>query len=86
MSGNTSKFSLVIAPLDLQCEVADEFSNSPLISYDSVTKDLNRLAKIKNFTMFNTDMANNKLPQWMAITPNMSLLPSDLSLSLQIYS
>jgi hypothetical protein len=46
--------------------------NSPLISYDSVTSDLDRLAKIKNITMFNTDLKNNKLPQWIFITPNMS--------------
>ena len=45
---------------------------SPLVSYDSVTSDLNRLAKIKNFTMFEKDLAANKLPQWMFITPNMS--------------
>jgi hypothetical protein len=42
------------------------------MSYDSVTSNLDRLAKIKNFTMFNTDLSNNKLPQWMFITPNMS--------------
>jgi len=45
---------------------------SPLMSYDSVTSNLNRLAKIKNFTMFYEDLANNALPQWMFITPNMS--------------
>lgn len=44
------------------------------MSYDSVTSDLNRLAKIKNFTMFERDLAANKLPQWIFITPNMSLL------------
>lgn len=42
------------------------------MSYDSVTSDLNRLAKCKNFTMFDQDLNNNKLPQWMFITPNMS--------------
>jgi hypothetical protein len=45
---------------------------SPLMSYDSVTSKLDRLAKIKNFTMFEEDLANNALPQWMFITPNMS--------------
>lgn len=44
------------------------------MSYDSVTSDLNRLAKCKNFTMFDKDLQNNKLPQWMFITPNMSQL------------
>jgi hypothetical protein len=47
-------------------------TNSPLVSYDSVTSNLDRLAKIKNFTMFDTDLNNNELPQWMFITPNMS--------------
>lgn len=47
-------------------------TNSPLVSYDSVTSNLDRLAKIKNFTMFYTDLNDNKLPQWMFITPNMS--------------
>jgi len=42
------------------------------MSYDSVASDPDRLAKIKNFTMFEQDLANNALPQWMFITPNMS--------------
>lgn len=42
------------------------------MSYDSVTSDVNRLAKCKNFTMFDKDLQNNKLPQWMFITPNMT--------------
>jgi hypothetical protein len=42
------------------------------VSYDSVTSNVDRLAKIKNFTMFETDLNDNKLPQWMFITPNMS--------------
>jgi hypothetical protein len=42
------------------------------MSYDSVTSKLDRLAKIKNFTMFEEDLVNNALPQWMFITPNMS--------------
>jgi len=42
------------------------------MSYDSVTQDPNRLAKSKNFTMFYKDLAANRLPQWMFITPNMS--------------
>ncbi|KAG9247085.1 phosphoesterase family-domain-containing protein [Calycina marina] len=46
--------------------------HNPLISYDSVTSDVSRLAKIKNFTMFDEDLANNALPQWMFITPNMT--------------
>lgn len=44
----------------------------PAIIYDSVTNDLNRLANIKNLTMFYKDLQANTLPQWMFITPNMS--------------
>ncbi|KAJ9143073.1 Phosphoesterase family-domain-containing protein [Pleurostoma richardsiae] len=46
--------------------------HNPLMSYDSVTQDPNRLAKSKNFTMFYQDLAANRLPQWMFITPNMT--------------
>lgn len=42
------------------------------MSYDSVTGDTNRLAKSKNFTLFESDLAANTLPQWMFITPNMT--------------
>jgi len=46
--------------------------HNPLMSYDSVTSVTDRLAKIKNFTMFYEDLNANKLPQWMFITPNMT--------------
>ncbi|GAP86749.1 putative acid phosphatase phoa [Rosellinia necatrix] len=46
--------------------------HNPLVSYDSVGTDINRLAKTKNFTVFNSDLASEKLPQWMFITPNMT--------------
>jgi len=46
--------------------------HNPLMSYDSVTSDLDRLAKIKNHTMFYNDLDANQLPQWMFITPNMT--------------
>ncbi|TVY85143.1 Acid phosphatase [Lachnellula suecica] len=46
--------------------------HNPLVSYDSVTSSTDRLAKIKNFTMFDRDLSSNKLPQWMFITPNMT--------------
>ena len=45
---------------------------SPAIIYNSVAENENRLAQIKNFTMFDEDLKNDKLPQWMFITPNMS--------------
>jgi hypothetical protein len=64
-SGNTSRFSGASTR-------NPKLINSPLMSYDSVTSNLDRLAKIKNFTMFYNDLDNNKLPQWMFITPNMS--------------
>ncbi|MCJ1470779.1 hypothetical protein MMC07_009426 [Pseudocyphellaria aurata] len=46
--------------------------HDPAIIYNSVTNDLNRLANIKNFTLFYSDLQANKLPQWMFITPNMT--------------
>ncbi|KAH8586538.1 phosphoesterase family-domain-containing protein [Bisporella sp. PMI_857] len=46
--------------------------HNPLMSYDSVTSVEDRLAKIKNFTMFDRDLKNGQLPQWMFITPNMT--------------
>ncbi|KAI0105015.1 phosphoesterase family-domain-containing protein [Nemania sp. FL0031] len=46
--------------------------HNPLVSYDSVGTDINRLAKTKNFTLFDRDLAANTLPQWMFITPNMT--------------
>jgi acid phosphatase len=47
--------------------------HSPLASYLSITENPDRLSLIKNFTMFHQDLENNKLPQWMFITPNMSM-------------
>jgi hypothetical protein len=44
------------------------------MSYDSIISDLDGLAKIENFTMFDIDLENNSLPQRMFITPNMSVL------------
>lgn len=55
--------------------------HNPLISYDSVTKDEDRLAKIKNLTMFYEDLNNNALPQWMFITPNMTSDGHDSSIT-----
>jgi len=43
------------------------------MNYKSVTTVPDRLAKIKNFTMFDSDLKENKMPQWMFITPNMSM-------------
>lgn len=45
--------------------------HNPLVSYDSVTNNITRLSRIKNFTEFEKDLTNKSLPQWMFITPNM---------------
>ena len=50
----------------------DSWLGSPLIIYDSVANSPQRTANIKNFTLFEQDLANNELPQWFFITPNMS--------------
>ncbi|KAK3321280.1 phosphoesterase family-domain-containing protein [Cercophora scortea] len=55
--------------------------HNPVMSYDSVTSNLNRLAKSKNFTQFNKEVAANTLPQWMFITPNMTNDAHDSSIS-----
>jgi acid phosphatase len=44
--------------------------HNPLVIFDSVASKTDRLAKIKNFTLFYEDLKNDKLPQWMFITPN----------------
>ncbi|MCJ1330336.1 hypothetical protein MMC10_007019 [Thelotrema lepadinum] len=51
--------------------------HNPPIFYDSVTDSNDRLAQIKNMTMFYRDLAENKLPQWMFITPNMTVDTDD---------
>lgn len=40
-----------------------------------------RLAKIKNTTLFFSDLKNNQLPQWMFITPNMTSDGHDTSIT-----
>jgi len=46
--------------------------HNPLIMYESVSSSTTRSANIKNFESFEEDLANNALPQWMFITPNMT--------------
>lgn len=60
--------------------------HNPLISYDSVSSVDDRLAKTKNFTMFDSDLKNNKLPQWMFITPNMTNDGHDSSIVSHLYA
>ncbi|KAG7291377.1 hypothetical protein NEMBOFW57_001395 [Staphylotrichum longicolle] len=55
--------------------------HNPVMSFDSVTSDVNRLAKCKNLTMFDKELAANKLPQWMFITPNMTNDAHDSSIT-----
>ncbi|KAK8053320.1 phosphoesterase-domain-containing protein [Apiospora saccharicola] len=55
--------------------------HNPLMSYDSFTMDPNRLAKSKNLTMFYNELAADKLPQWMFITPNMTSDGHDTSVT-----
>ena len=68
MSASTSEFD----PSPVKHSPTDCTPGSPVMSFDSVTSDVNRLAKCKNLTMFDKELAANKLPQWMFITPNMS--------------
>jgi acid phosphatase len=46
--------------------------HNPAVLYDSVANKHDRLAKIKNLTLFYSDLEANALPQWMFITPNMT--------------
>lgn len=46
--------------------------HNPLILYESITNDADRLANIKNFTEFYVDLNGTTLPQYSFITPNMT--------------
>ncbi|KAG5372357.1 putative acid phosphatase [Yarrowia sp. C11] len=46
--------------------------HNPLINYDSVANNKERLGNLKNFTEFYKDLKNEDLPQWAFITPNMT--------------
>jgi acid phosphatase len=46
--------------------------HNPFVQYDSISSNKDRLAVIKNLTLFYEDLANDKLPQYMFITPNMT--------------
>lgn len=45
---------------------------SPLVTFDSVATIPDRINFIKNFTYLDQDIANDAIPQWVFITPNMS--------------
>jgi acid phosphatase len=46
--------------------------HDPLMLYDSYTSNSTRLSLVKNFTEFERDLKDEKLPQYMIITPNMT--------------
>lgn len=46
--------------------------HNPAVLYNSVADKSDRLAKIKNMTLFYSDLEADALPQWMFITPNMT--------------
>ncbi|KAI5845263.1 phosphoesterase family-domain-containing protein [Morchella snyderi] len=46
--------------------------HNPLVMFESVAADPERLALIKNLTWFGKDLEARTLPQWMFITPNMT--------------
>ncbi|KAH7079017.1 phosphoesterase family-domain-containing protein [Paraphoma chrysanthemicola] len=46
--------------------------HNPAVLYDSVAQKQDRLARIKNLTLYNEELKSNTLPQWMFITPNMT--------------
>lgn len=54
--------------------------HNPAILFDANTTP-DRLAKIKNTTLFYEDLKNNELPQWMFITPNMTSDGHDTSVT-----
>ncbi|KAJ7483468.1 phosphoesterase family-domain-containing protein [Mycena latifolia] len=45
--------------------------HNPLIIYDSVAQDANRVKNIRTFNDFANDVVNGTLPQWIFVTPNM---------------
>ncbi|KAI1422071.1 acid phosphatase phoa [Xylaria sp. FL1777] len=55
--------------------------HNPAVSYNANAGVLDRLAVIKNLTEFHKDLANEKLPQWMFITPNMTSDGHDTSVT-----
>lgn len=46
--------------------------HNPFALFDSITTNATRLSSIKSFVDFNNDVANETLPQWSFITPNMT--------------
>ncbi|KAF2110064.1 phosphoesterase family-domain-containing protein [Lophiotrema nucula] len=55
--------------------------HNPAVLYDSVADKSDRLANIKNLTLFQEDLKADALPQWMFITPNMTSDGHDTSVT-----
>ncbi|KAJ7022302.1 phosphoesterase family-domain-containing protein [Mycena alexandri] len=45
--------------------------HNPLVIYDSVSQDAERVKRIRTFNDFANDVVNGSLPQWNFVTPNM---------------
>jgi len=58
-----------------------ERKHNPLMNFKSVANSPESRAKVKNLTMFEQDLAENKLPQWMFITPDMQNSGHDTSIT-----
>lgn len=46
--------------------------HNPAVIYDKNSANVDRLSVMKNLTMFYEDLEQDRLPQWMFITPNMT--------------
>jgi acid phosphatase len=55
--------------------------HNPAIMYGANTVNQTRLSNIKNLTTFASELKENKLPQWMFITPNMTSDGHDTSVT-----
>lgn len=55
--------------------------HNPPVIYASVSDHPDRLANIKNLTMFQKDLKNKEIPQWSFITPNMTSDGHDTSVT-----
>ncbi|KAJ7933385.1 hypothetical protein B0H13DRAFT_1856158 [Mycena leptocephala] len=45
--------------------------HNPLVIYDAISQDPQRVKRIRTFNNFANDVVNGTLPQWVFVTPNM---------------
>jgi hypothetical protein len=45
--------------------------HNPLVIYDAISQDPQRVKRIRSFNDFANDVVNGTLPQWVFVTPNM---------------